>query len=115
MRRGEIRYVNLDPAEGAEAAKRRPAVIVSNDGANTRAAQLGHGVITVVPLTSNTTNVFAFQVLIEAGASGLPVDSKMQAEQIRSVSVRRIGKRVGSVDPRLMDELDAALRLHLGL
>jgi mRNA interferase MazF len=39
----------------------------------------------------------------------------MQAEQIRSVSVRRIGKRVGSVDPHLMDELDAALRLHLGL
>jgi mRNA interferase MazF len=115
MRRGEIRYVNFDPAEGAEAAKRRPAVIVSNDGANARAAQLGHGVITVVPLTSNTTNVFAFQVLIEAGASGLPVDSKMQAEQIRSVSVRRIGKRVGSVDPHLMDELDAALRLHLGL
>ncbi|MEE9561883.1 MAG: type II toxin-antitoxin system PemK/MazF family toxin, partial [Thermoanaerobaculia bacterium] len=35
MLRGEIRMVDLDPAHGSEASKRRPAVIVSNDGANT--------------------------------------------------------------------------------
>ena len=39
MRRGEIWTVDLDPARGSESAKRRPAVIVSNDGANTAAAR----------------------------------------------------------------------------
>ena len=46
MRRGEIRLVDLEPVKGAEANKRRPAVIVSNDGANTTAARLNRGVIT---------------------------------------------------------------------
>jgi mRNA interferase MazF len=41
MRRGEIRWVDLDPARGAESDKRRPAVGVSNDGANTTASRLG--------------------------------------------------------------------------
>ena len=57
MRRGEIRLVDLDPAQGAEANKRRPAVVVSNDGANATAERLGRGVITVVPVTSNVTRV----------------------------------------------------------
>lgn len=58
MRRGEIRLVDLDPTSGAEANnKRRPAIVVSNDGANTTAQRLGRGVVTVVPVTSNTTNI----------------------------------------------------------
>jgi mRNA interferase MazF len=40
---------------------------------------------------------------------------KAQAEQIRSVDIQRIGKRIGSVPPHLMEELDEALRLHLTL
>ena len=64
MQRGEIRWVDLDPARNTEANKRRPAVIVSNDGANTAAARLGHGVVTVVPMTSNTTRVHPFQVAL---------------------------------------------------
>ena len=43
MLRGEIRLVDLDPARAGEANKRRPAVLVSNDGANSTAAQLGRG------------------------------------------------------------------------
>jgi len=58
MRRGEIRLVNLDPIRGAEANKPRPAVIVSNDGANSTAQRLGRGVVTVVPATSNTERVY---------------------------------------------------------
>jgi mRNA interferase MazF len=46
MLRGEIRLVDLEPARGSEAHKRRPAVIVSNDAANATAARLGRGVIT---------------------------------------------------------------------
>ncbi len=51
MLRGEIRLADLDPVRGSEANKRRPVVIVSNDRANSVAARLGRGVVTVVPVT----------------------------------------------------------------
>ncbi len=115
MRRGEIRLVDLEPVQGAEANKRRPAVIVSNDGANSTAQRLGRGVITVVPVTSSTGRVYPFQVLLRAADTGLARDSKAQAEQVRSVAVERIGARVGVVPPELLLALDEALRLHLAL
>jgi mRNA interferase MazF len=98
-----------------EADKRRPAVIVSNDRANTTAARLGRGVVTVVPVTSNVTRIFPFQVLLPAEETGIRIDSKAQAEQVRSVSVARIGPVIGRVPTRLMAQLDDALRLHLQL
>lgn len=113
MRRGEIRLVDLDPARDAEANKRRPAVVVSNDRANTTADRLGRGVVTVVPVTSNLTRVYPFQVALPAAQTGLRMDSKAQAEQIRSVSIERIGPPLGFVPAQLMGQLDDALRLHL--
>ena len=115
MRRGEIRLVDLDPAKGAEANKRRPAIIVSNDGANSTAARLGRGVITVVPVTSSVARVHPFQVLLPAVDAGLPRDSKAQTEQVRSVAIERVGARVGAVPAGLMTDVDEALRLHLAL
>lgn len=115
MRRGEVRRVDLDPAQGSEADKRRPAVIVSNDRANEAATRLGRGVITVVPVTSNTARVFPFQVLLPAGVTGLRRDSKAQAEQVRSVSVDRLGAILGHLPADTMAALDDALRLHLAL
>ena len=115
MRRGEICLVDLDPVRGAEASKRRPAVIVSNDGANVTAPRLGRGVVTVVPVTSNVERIYPFQVLLEAAATGLQRDSKAQAEQIRWVAVERIGTRVAVVPASVMTQLDEALRLHLSL
>jgi mRNA interferase MazF len=115
MLRGEIRLVNLDPVIGAEANKRRPAVIVSNDGANATAARLGRGVVTVVPVTSNVARVYPFQVKLSAKATGLRTESKAQAEQVRSVAVQRMGPRLGRVPADLMEAIDEALRLHLAL
>lgn len=115
MRRGEIRVVDLEPVRGAEASKARPAVIVSNDSANTTASRLGRGVVTVVPVTSNVDRIYAFQVLLKAVDTGLQRDSKAQAEQVRSVAVERIGTRVAVVPPSVMAQLDEALRLHLSL
>jgi mRNA interferase MazF len=115
VRRGEIRLVDLDPTRGAEANKQRPAVIVSNDGANLTAERLNRGVITVVPVTSNTGRVFPFQVLLDAGETGMDRDSKAQAEQVRSVAVERVGPLVGSLSAELVTALDEALRLHLAL
>ncbi len=115
MRRGEIYQVELDPAYGAEASKTRPAVIVSNDGANSTATRLGRGVVTVVPVTSNTKQIYPFQVMLPAASTGLPRDSKAQAEQVRSIAVERIGASAGLVPHDLLDQLDQALRLHLDL
>lgn len=115
MRRGEIRWVDLEPVRGAESNKRRPAVIVSNDGANATATRLGRGVITVVPVTANTRRVFPFQVLLPAGPTGLQRDSKAQAEQVRAVAVERMGARIGALPAATLAALDEALRLHLAL
>jgi mRNA interferase MazF len=115
MRRGEIRLVDLDPVRGSEAGKRRPAVIVSNDGANLTAQRLGRGVVTVVPVTTNIANVYPFQVLLAATDTGLAHDSKAQAEQVRSVDVERVGARVGALTHDQLVDLEEALRLHLAL
>lgn len=115
MRRGEVRLTDLDPARGSESDKRRPAIVVSNDRANESAARLERGVVTVVPVTSNVTHIYPFQVLLPAEVTGLRVDSKAQAEQIRAVAVGRLGPVLGRLPSSLMQDVDAALRLHLDL
>jgi len=115
MLRGEIRLTDLDPVRGSEANKRRPAVIVSNDRANSIAARLGRGVVTVVPVTSNIDRIFPFQALLPATATGLQQDSKAQAEQVRSIAVERLGAVLGRAPADIMEKLDDALRLHLQL
>ena len=107
--------VNLEPSRSGEANKRRPAVIVSNDGANVAAERTGRGVITVVPISSNISRIYPFQVLLPASLTGLEHDSKAQAEQVRSISVERLGYAIGEAPQDLMAELDEALRLHLAL
>ena len=115
MRRGDIVLADLEPVRGSESSKRRPVVIVSNDGANERSAALGRGVVTVVPLTSNVSRVLPFQVLITANESGVGRDSKAQAEQVRSIDVERLSSGIGRVPSVLMADVDEALRLHLSL
>jgi len=115
MLRGEIRLTDQDPARTNETNKRRPAVIVSNDRANASAARLGRGVVTIVPITSNVETVYPFQVLLPADETGLRLDSKAQGEQIRSVSVERLGQVIGRVPAHQMAQLDDALRIHLQL
>ncbi len=115
MLRGEIRLCDLDPTRGSEANKLRPCLIVSNDRANTASDRAGRGVVTIIPITSNTATVYPFQVVLSAEETGLPLDSKAQAEQIRSVDVTRLGAVVGKVPPYLMTEVDEALLIHLAL
>lgn len=87
--------------------------MVSNDRANATAARLGRGVVTVVPVTSAVARVHPFQVLLPADETGLSVDAKAQAEQVRSVSVARLGQVIGEVPVHLMAHLEDALGLHL--
>ena len=115
MKRSEIWWVDFEPSLGSEPNKPRPAVVVSNDAANGVATRLQRGVVTVVPVTSNVERVRGFHVLLPADQSGLPRDSKAQAELVRAVAVERFSSRAGVVPPRLMAEIDVALRLHLDL
>ncbi|HEX6500999.1 MAG TPA: type II toxin-antitoxin system PemK/MazF family toxin [Micromonosporaceae bacterium] len=115
MRRGDIYLVDFEPVRGSESNKVRPAVVVSNNAANRAAEKAGRGVVTVVPVTSNTHRIFPFQVALAADQCGLAADSKAQAEQVRSVAVERLRRRIGVLPPATLARLDAALRTHLGL
>jgi mRNA interferase MazF len=110
-RRGDIYWVNLDPAVGTEIKKKRPAVIISNNAANNRYHQ-----VTVLPLTSQKLiTVDPFQVFIPQGESGLPKDSKALAEQIRTISKLRLGKRSGHLSDGILQEINRAIKIHLDL
>ncbi|MFI1353011.1 type II toxin-antitoxin system PemK/MazF family toxin [Streptomyces sp. NPDC020898] len=115
MKRGDIYLVDYEPVRGSEAGKARPAVIVSNDGANAAAARTRLGVVTLVPLTSNTSRVYPFQVLLPAEECGLPKDSKVQCELVRALAPERLLRVIGSVPRQRMAEIDVALRRHLAL
>jgi mRNA interferase MazF len=111
-----VALADLSPVIGSEASKRRPVIVVSNDAANLSALSRNRGVLTVVPVTSNTTRIYPFQVLLPADpVTGLAVESKCQAEQVRSIDVSRVTRRLGALPPTLLRQLDDALRLHLDL
>jgi mRNA interferase MazF len=111
MRRGEIWYADLSPTIGAEINKRRPVLIVSND-ANNRAAST----VTVLPITSNVSRLYPFEVLLSPKETGLPKPSKAQAQQIRTISKERLrGSMVGRLNAGLVRKAEEAIRLHLDL
>lgn len=111
VKRGEIYYANLDPTLGSETAKRRPVLIVSND-INNQAATT----VTILPITSKVTKVYPFEVLLSSGDSGLPKPSKVQAQQIRTISIQRLdGKAIACLNLSLMEMVEIAMRLHLSL
>jgi mRNA interferase MazF len=111
MRRGDIYFADLNPVVGSEIAKQRPVLIVSNN-ANNRAAST----VTVVPLTSQVNRVYPFEVLLDMDDTGLPKPSKAQVQQIRTISKQRIlGRRVGRLGISPMQNMEAALKLHLDL
>lgn len=115
MRRGDIYQVDFEPSRGAEANKARPAIIISHNMLNEAVEELGYGVITVVPLTSNIKRILQFQTLIPALDTGLASDAKTLTEQVRSLSIERFIHRVGGLNAELLAQVEADLRLCLDL
>ena len=96
---------------GSEMGKRRPVLIVSNDISNSAATT-----VTILPLTSNVSRVYPFEVLLNPEISGLTKPSKVQAQQVRTIFKQRItGEVLGSLNEEMIVLIDAALKLHLGL
>jgi len=111
IKRGEIYLAALDPVLGREIAKTRPAVIVSNDKNNEFS-----GTVTILPLTSkNLRTIYPFEVFLSQGHANLPKDSKIKADQIRTLDKSRIIKRIGALDKKDLDAIDRAMNIHLAL
>lgn len=106
MRRGEVWWVDFDPARGGEIRKVRPAVILSNDMANEHLNR-----VQVVPLTSNTGRVYPSEAVVElAGQS-----SKAMADQLTTVAKQRLSRRLGELTRQDMASVERAVRVQLHL
>lgn len=110
IRRGDVVIVRLDPAEGHEMKKTRPAVVVQNDVGNENAST------TIVAPATGTYREYPFEVLVEADGSPFEKDSSVRLDQIRVVSIEeRIHSVAGNLDAGTMDDVDDALKLSLAL
>lgn len=108
IKRGDIYWVKLDPVEGSEIGKIRPAVVISNDINNELA-----DTITIVPITSSVGKVYPFEVLIRKGTANLAEDSKVKANQIRTVDKRRLKNLIGTVPADVLEQIGNAVKIHL--
>jgi mRNA interferase MazF len=87
--RGEIRWADLNPVRGHEQARLRPVLVLSHDVFNDRS-----GTVIAVAMTSQQPRA-GFPLTIESQAQGLPKRSWIKVSQIRTLSVERIGRRIG--------------------
>ncbi len=106
IRRGDIYYIDKQCSYGSEQFSGRPAIVVSNELCNKHS-----DVIEVVYLTTQPKNNMPTHIHIKSA----PRDSIALCEQITSVFIDRIGDYVGTCTEIEMEEIDAALRVSLGL
>ncbi len=106
MKRGEVWWVEFDPAVGSEIRKTRPAVIVSNDAANRNLSR-----VVVVPLTSSTGRQYPGEALVVVDGQ----NSKAMADQIMAADKVRLKSQLGTVNKADMQAVEDAIRVHLGL
>ena len=105
-KRGEVWWINFEPSIGSEIKKIRPAVVVSNDIANKYLDRFQ-----VVPITSNTDRLYPGESKVEISKK----PGKTATNQIATVSIKRFGKKISSLNKVEQAELDDALKVQLGL
>ncbi len=105
VRRGDVILANLDLTVGVEIKKTRPVIVLSNDSIN-QLSQLA----VVVPLTKNVAHLSPSHALIPKGVARLSFASKAVTEQIKAVDKRRLVKRLGSLPPDLLAQVERALK-----
>lgn len=111
IRRGEVYLAALDPVLGKEISKTRPVVVVSNDKNNAFS-----GTVTILPISSQGVDkTYPFEVFLPTETANLPKDSKVKADQIRTIDKSRIIKHIGSLKPSEIESIENAIRIHLGI
>src|SRR6059058_5693265 len=110
-KRGEIYLVNFDPTIGSEIKKTRPALILQNDISNQ------YSPITIVAAITSQFDetLYPTEVLIKVPEGGLTNDSVVLLNQIRSIDKQRLIKRLGTLKPITMRQVDLALQISFGL
>lgn len=106
MHRGEVWWVDFEPALRTEIRKTRPAVIVSNDSANRNLAR-----VVVVPVTSNTGRQYPGEALVTVGGKS----NKAMADQITTADKARLKSQFGALSSADMQAVEDAIKIHLGL
>ena len=107
--RGEIRWADLDPAKGHEQAGHRPVLILSHDVFNERS-----GTVIAMAITSKAQRA-GFPLTLELTNSKLPKQSWLKISQIRTLSVERIGKKVGKASAEEMIQAVEGLNEIIGV
>lgn len=110
--RGDVCLVSFDPSRGYEIKKTRPALIIQNNIGN------HYSPLTIVAaITSKVSNEpFPVEVIVEPLASnGLSKQSAIRLDQIRTIDQSRITLRLGAIDAGIMDKVEAAIKISLGL
>jgi mRNA interferase MazF len=106
--RGEVRWADLDPAQGQEQSGRRPVLILSADVFNERS-----GTVIVVALTSRPQRA-GFPLTLKLDSAQFPKESWVKISQIRTLSAQRIGPRLGAVSPEELAQVIEGLNEILG-
>lgn len=106
MLRGEVWWIEFDPAVGSEIRKKRPAVIVSNDSANRILAR-----VVVVPLTSNTGRLYPSEALVTISGQS----SKAMADQIMAADKSRLKSKLGTLSKADLLAVEDVIKVHLAL
>lgn len=110
-KKGEIYLINFDPTIGHEVKTKRPAIILSNDIHNQYSP-----LVTVAPISSNTKNIYLFEVYLPQGMANLDNDSKIVIIQLRSVDKKRLLKKIGIVDDKQINmRINSIIAEHFSL
>lgn len=110
VKRGEVYYADLSPVVGSEQGGVRPVLVVQNDVGNRYSPT-----VIAAAITSQIGKAkLPTHVTLSAEEVGLPKDSVILLEQIRTLDKRRLKERIGELDDSAMEEVDRGLLVSLG-
>lgn len=110
IKRGEIYYVDFSPVVGSEQGGRRPCLIIQNDVGN----KFSPCTIVAIITTRTTKAKLPTQLWLPTSC-GLPRNSMVECEQIRTIDKRRLGEKCGEVDPATMQKVNECLKISVGI